>query len=112
MHYVRINYDDVVGCEQAKQDLKKYVKHLRGAATLNKKICATVPTGVIITGAYSHVFCGFSWGKQLSVAGLEGTGKTLLANATAGEATVPIIRLTGHRFCLLPTGMQQHLVSD
>ena len=66
MHYVRVNYDQVVGCDQAKQEMKKYVKHLRGASTLNKKICATVPTGVLITGeltshaSLSHIFTDFT----------------------------------------------------
>lgn len=53
MHYINTKFDDVVGCEHAKKEMTKFVKHLRGASTINKKICATVPTGVILAGTTS-----------------------------------------------------------
>src|SRR3954463_9038168 len=61
-----IEWDDVAGCEEAKNELREVVEFLRTPGRF-KKLGASVPKGILLHGP-------------------PGTGKTLLAKAVAGES--------------------------
>ena len=66
---VTTTFEDVAGCEEAKQDVQELVDFLRDP-TKFQKLGGKIPRGVLMVGP-------------------PGTGKTLLARAIAGEAKVP-----------------------
>ena len=66
---IKINFRDVAGMDEAKEEVMEFVKFLKEPATF-EKLGAKIPRGAILSGP-------------------PGTGKTLLAKATAGEAGVP-----------------------
>lgn len=71
-------FDDVQGCDEAKeelQDLVEFLKNPEKFSTLGGKL----PKGVLLVGP-------------------PGTGKTLLARAVAGEAGVPFFYMSGSEF--------------
>ncbi|KKA29742.1 hypothetical protein TD95_003884 [Thielaviopsis punctulata] len=71
-------FDDVHGCEEAKEELQELVDFLKNPekfSTLGGKL----PKGVLLVGP-------------------PGTGKTLLARAVAGEAGVPFFYMSGSEF--------------
>lgn len=72
------SFDDVQGCDEAKQDLQEVVEFLKNPAKFNK-LGAKMPKGVLLVGP-------------------PGTGKTLLAKAVAGEAEVPFLYASGSSF--------------
>ena len=67
-------FDDVIDCEEAKQELKYYINYLRNPIEFVLS-GARVPKGVLLYGP-------------------PGTGKTMLARAMAGEADVNFISTT------------------
>ncbi len=69
---VTTTFEDVAGCEEAKQDVQELVDFLRDP-TKFQKLGGKIPRGVLMVGP-------------------PGTGKTLLARAIAGEAKVPFFR--------------------
>lgn len=71
-------FDDVQGCDEAKEELQQVVEFLRNPAKFTK-LGAKMPKGVLLVGP-------------------PGTGKTLLAKAVAGEADVPFIYASGSEF--------------
>jgi len=69
-------FDDVIGNDEAKEDLRDIVEFLKDPAKFKN---VKVPKGVLMIGP-------------------PGTGKTLLARALAGEAGVPFISASGSEF--------------
>jgi len=71
-------FTDVVGVDEAKQDLQDIVKYLRSPKQFTR-LGGKLPKGCLLTGP-------------------PGTGKTLLARAVAGEAGVPFFYMSGSEF--------------
>jgi len=88
----RITFADVAGNREAKQELSEIVEFLREPKKF-MDIGAEIPKGVLLTG---H----------------PGTGKTLLARAVAGEASVPFFHLSGSEFVELFIGVGASRVRD
>lgn len=66
---ISVSFDDVKGCDEAKQELKEVVEFLKNPEKFSN-LGGKLPKGVLLVGP-------------------PGTGKTLLARAVAGEAGVP-----------------------
>ena len=88
----RVTFKDVAGCKEAKEELKEIVDFLKSPKKF-LDIGAKIPKGVILTGA-------------------PGTGKTLLARAVAGEASVPFFHLSGSEFVEMFVGVGASRVRD
>ncbi|MEK7569542.1 MAG: ATP-dependent zinc metalloprotease FtsH [Patescibacteria group bacterium] len=88
----RVTFKDVAGVKEAKEELKEIVEFLRSPKKF-LDIGARIPKGVILTGA-------------------PGTGKTLLARAVAGEASVPFFHLSGSEFVEMFVGVGASRVRD
>lgn len=87
-----ITFDDVAGLKEAKEELKEIVGFLKDPSRF-LKIGARIPKGVLLTGS-------------------PGTGKTLLARAVAGEASVPFFEISGSEFIELFVGVGSGRVRD
>ena len=87
-----VTFKDVAGCKEAKEELKEIVDFLKSPKKF-LEIGARIPKGVILTGA-------------------PGTGKTLLARAVAGEASVPFFHLSGSEFVEMFVGVGASRVRD
>ena len=85
-------YDDVAGLDEAKQDLQEIVDYLKNP-TRYQRMGAKMPKGILMMGA-------------------PGTGKTLLAKATAAEAGVPFFSISGSEFIELYVGVGASRVRD
>ncbi len=88
----RVTFKDVAGNKEAKQELSEIVDFLKNPKKF-LDIGARIPKGVILTGA-------------------PGTGKTLLARAVAGEASVPFFHLSGSEFVEMFVGVGASRVRD
>lgn len=88
----RVTFRDVAGCKEAKEELKEIVDFLKSPKKF-LDIGARIPKGVMLTGA-------------------PGTGKTLLARAVAGEASVPFFHLSGSEFVEMFVGVGASRVRD
>lgn len=89
---VKEAFKDVAGCEEAKLEIMEFVNFLKNPKQyLN--LGAKIPKGAILTGP-------------------PGTGKTLLAKATAGEANVPFITVSGSEFLEMFVGVGSARVRD
>ena len=88
----KVNFNDVAGLEEAKQEVKEIVDFLKDPQRYTK-LGAKIPKGVIIVGP-------------------PGTGKTLLAKAVAGEAQVPFFSLSGSEFVEMFVGVGASRVRD
>ncbi|XP_034232675.1 AFG3-like protein 2 [Thrips palmi] len=89
---IGVQFKDVAGCEEAKIEIMEFVNFLKNPDQyLN--LGAKIPKGAILTGP-------------------PGTGKTLLAKATAGEANVPFISVSGSEFQELFVGVGPSRVRD
>ena len=89
---VKTNFNDVAGCEEAKQDVQELVDFLRDPAKF-QKLGGKIPRGVLMVGP-------------------PGTGKTLLARAVAGEAKVPFFTISGSDFVEMFVGVGASRVRD
>jgi len=88
----KIGFDDVAGVDEAKQELKEVVDFLKNPGKY-RAIGARTPKGVLMIGP-------------------SGTGKTLLARATAGEANVPFFSMAGSEFMEMLVGVGASRVRD
>jgi cell division protease FtsH len=85
-------FADVAGMEQAKLELMEVVEFLKTPEKF-LKLGATIPKGVLLMGS-------------------PGTGKTLMARATAGEAGVPFYSINGSEFIQMFVGVGASRVRD
>ena len=88
----KVVFDDIAGNESAKQDLEEvvdFLKHPKKYESLGAKI----PKGVLLVGS-------------------PGTGKTMLARAVAGEASVPFFSISGSEFVEMFVGVGASRVRD
>jgi cell division protease FtsH len=82
---VRVTFDDVAGIDEVKAEISEVVDFLRDPAKY-QRLGARAPKGVLLAGA-------------------PGTGKTLLARATAGEAGVPFFSASASEFIEMIVGV-------
>src|SRR5471032_2854223 len=87
-----INFTDVAGCDEAKEEVSELVDFLRDPQKF-QKLGGRIPRGVLMVG---H----------------PGTGKTLLAKAIAGEAKVPFFSISGSDFVEMFVGVGAARVRD
>jgi len=87
-----VTFNDVAGCEEAKQDLREVVEFLKNPARY-EALGARIPKGALLVGP-------------------PGTGKTLLARAVAGEAGVPFFSMSGSDFVEMFVGVGAARVRD
>ena len=80
-----IRFSDVLGVDEAKQDVAEIVDFLRDPKKYSR-LGAKIPKGVLLVGP-------------------PGTGKTLLAKAIAGEAGVPFFSTSGSEFVEMFVGV-------
>ncbi|MBR4396018.1 MAG: AAA family ATPase, partial [Eubacteriaceae bacterium] len=88
----KVTFEDVAGADEEKQELEEIVDFLKHPERY-KKLGARIPKGVLLVG-------------------LPGTGKTLLARATAGEAGVPFFTISGSDFVEMFVGVGASRVRD
>jgi cell division protease FtsH len=91
-HEPTTRFDDIAGYREVKQEIKEVVDFLREPDRF-RQAGAEVPKGMLLVGP-------------------PGTGKTLLAKATAGEAGVPFISVTGSDFMEMFVGVGASRVRD
>ncbi|NWJ95835.1 MAG: ATP-dependent zinc metalloprotease FtsH [Chloroflexi bacterium] len=89
---VGVNFADVAGADEAKQELEEIVEFLKHSEKFTQ-LGARIPKGVLLVGP-------------------PGTGKTLLAKAVAGEANVPFISISGSEFVEMYVGVGAARVRD
>jgi AFG3 family protein len=89
---VNINFGDVAGLEEAKQEVMEIVDFLKQPKKYTS-LGGKIPKGALLIGP-------------------PGTGKTLLAKAMAGEAQVPFFSLSGSDFVEMFVGVGASRVRD
>jgi len=89
---VKVNFADVAGVEEAKEEVAELVEFLRDPGKF-QKLGGKIPKGVLMVGQ-------------------PGTGKTLLARAIAGEAKVPFFTISGSDFVEMFVGVGASRVRD
>lgn len=87
-----IRFKDVAGEDEAKENLTEIVDYLHDPSRF-QSIGAQMPKGVLLVGP-------------------PGTGKTMLAKAVAGEASVPFFSISGSEFVEMFVGMGAYKVRD
>ena len=88
----KVTFNDVAGCDEAKEELREVVEFLKDPLRFNK-LGGRIPKGVLLIGS-------------------PGTGKTLLAKAVAGEAGVPFFTISGSDFVEMFVGIGASRVRD
>ena len=88
----KVNFSDVAGCDEAKEEVGELVEFLRDPSKF-QKLGGKIPRGVLMVGP-------------------PGTGKTLLARAIAGEAKVPFFSISGSDFVEMFVGVGASRVRD
>ena len=89
---IKTTFDDVAGCDEAKEDVVELVDFLKDPSKYSK-LGGRIPRGVLMVGP-------------------PGTGKTLLARAIAGEAKVPFFSISGSDFVEMFVGVGASRVRD
>lgn len=89
---INVNFADVAGMENAKQELREVVEYLKDPKRF-QRIGGKVPKGVLLVGP-------------------PGTGKTLLARAVAGEAEVSFFSISASQFIEMFVGVGASRVRD
>ena len=87
-----IKFSDVAGEDEAKENLTEIVDYLHNPEKY-REIGASMPKGILLVGP-------------------PGTGKTMLAKAVAGEASVPFFSMSGSEFVEMFVGMGASKVRD
>lgn len=82
----------MAGCDEAKQEVMEFVSFLKNPDKY-KHLGGKMPKGALLVGP-------------------PGTGKTLLAKATAGEAGVPFLSISGSDFMEMFVGVGPARVRD
>ncbi len=88
----KVNFSDVAGVDEAKEELTEIVEYLKNPKKF-EKLGGKIPKGVLLVGR-------------------PGTGKTLLAKAVAGEANVPFFSVSGSDFVEMFVGVGASRVRD
>ncbi|MFH1841301.1 MAG: ATP-dependent zinc metalloprotease FtsH [Candidatus Nealsonbacteria bacterium] len=88
----KITFKDVAGLTEAKEELKEVVDFLKNSKKF-LNMGARIPRGVLLMGP-------------------PGCGKTLLARAVAGEASVPFFHISGSEFVEMFVGVGASRVRD
>ena len=88
----KITFSQVAGLQEEKEDLEEIVDFLK-APKKYIQVGARIPKGVLLVGP-------------------QGTGKTLLAKAVAGEAGVPFFTISGSDFVEMFVGVGASRVRD
>ncbi|MBI1291729.1 ATP-dependent zinc metalloprotease FtsH [bacterium] len=89
---IKVNFDDVAGVEEAKEELREIVEFLKDPKKFSR-LGGKIPKGVLLFGP-------------------PGTGKTLLARAVAGEAGCPFFSISGSDFVEMFVGVGASRVRD
>ncbi len=89
---VKVTFEDVAGCDEAKQEVTEIIEFLRDPTKFTR-LGGKIPKGVLLVGP-------------------PGTGKTLLARAIAGEADVPFFSISGSDFVEMFVGVGASRVRD
>ena len=88
----KVSFKDIAGSNEAKQDLEEVVEFLKFPKKF-EEVGARIPKGVLLIGP-------------------PGTGKTMLARATAGEANAPFFSISGSEFVEMFVGVGASRVRD
>lgn len=88
----KVSFKDVAGCDEAKAEIMEFVNFLKKPSKY-RELGAKIPRGALLVGP-------------------PGTGKTLLAKATAGEADVPFLSISGSDFMEMFVGVGPARVRD
>jgi len=88
----KVLFSDVAGVDEAKNEVLEIIEFLKDPRKF-QKLGGRIPKGVLIVGA-------------------PGTGKTLLAKAIAGEASVPFFSISGSDFVEMFVGVGASRVRD
>jgi cell division protease FtsH len=88
----KITFQDVAGIDEAREELQEVVEFLKTPHKF-EELGGRIPKGVLLVGA-------------------PGTGKTLLAKAVAGEASVPFFSISGSEFVEMFVGVGAARVRD
>ena len=89
---VRVTFDDVAGIDEVETEINEVVDFLKNPGKY-RRLGARAPKGVLLAGA-------------------PGTGKTLLARATAGEAKVPFFSASASEFIEMIVGVGARRVRE
>lgn len=87
-----VTFKDVAGCDEEKDELVEVIDFLKYPRKY-KEMGARIPKGILLVGS-------------------PGTGKTLLAKAVAGEASVPFFSISGSDFVEMFVGVGASRVRD
>lgn len=87
-----VTFKDVAGCDEEKTELVEVIDFLKFPRKY-KEMGARIPKGILLVGS-------------------PGTGKTLLAKAVAGEASVPFFSISGSDFVEMFVGVGASRVRD
>jgi cell division protease FtsH len=88
----KVTFEDVAGIDEAKEELQETIEFLQDPKKFTR-LGGRIPKGVLLVGA-------------------PGTGKTLLARAIAGEASVPFFSISGSDFVEMFVGVGASRVRD
>mmetsp|Transcript_40622 Transcript_40622/g.61897 ORF Transcript_40622/g.61897 Transcript_40622/m.61897 type:complete len:315 (+) Transcript_40622:439-1383(+) len=85
-------FEDVGGCEQAKEAIKEIIDYITHPESF-RKMGVRMPKGILLSGP-------------------PGTGKTLIAKVAASEAGIPVLYASGSEFVELYVGMGAKRIRD
>ena len=88
----KVTFNDVAGVDEAKEEVEEIVEFLRDPRKF-RRLGGKIPKGALLIGP-------------------TGTGKTLLAKAIAGEASVPFFSISGSDFVEMFVGVGASRVRD
>ena len=89
---LNVTFNDVAGVDEAKQELVEVIEFLKTPAKFTE-LGGRIPKGILLVGP-------------------QGTGKTMLAKAVAGESGVPFFSISGSEFVEMFVGMGAARVRD